>query len=89
MKVQTAIDGVLPLGGQWRVIPYSTRRISLLVYNDLGERILSEEISEACQLCLLRVGRNARLLCCCETRGTGSDNGMHLIAPGEICVIVK
>ena len=84
------INGFLRFGRQWRVVPYATNEISLLIYCDFGEGILGKEISEACQPCTLRVGTTpGSHFAVASPEGPAPIMAMCLMAPGEICVIVN
>ena len=83
------INGFLRFGRQWRVIPYATNEISLLIYCDFGEGVLGKEISEACQPCKSRAGMISGChFAVASPEGPAPIMAMCLMAPGEICVIV-
>ena len=84
------INGFLRFQRQWRVVPYATDEISLLVYCDLGEGVLGKEISEACQPCKPQAGTTSGgHFAVASPEGPAPIMAMCLMAPGEVCVIVN
>ena len=84
------INGFLRFGRQWRVVPYATDAISLLVYPNLGESIFGTEISEACQPCKPRAGTTLGAhFAVASPEGPAPMMAMCLMAPGDICVIMN
>ena len=83
------INGFLRFGRQWRIVPYATNEISLLVYCEIGESILGKEISEACQPCKPRTGTTSGAhFAVASPEGPAPMMAMCLMAPGDICVII-
>ncbi len=90
MLVEMTIDGFLRFGRQWRVVPYATDGISLLIDSDLGESVFGKEISEACQPCKPRAGTTSGgHFAVARPEGPAPMMAMCLMALGKICVIVK
>lgn len=85
-----AINGFLRFRRQWRVVPYATNEISLLIYCDLGEGVLGKEVSETCQPCKPRAGTTlGGHFAVARPEGPAPIMAMCLMVPGEMCVIVK
>ena len=85
-----AINRFLRFRRQWRVVPYATNEISLLIYCDLGEGVLGKEISEECQPCKLRAGTTSGgHFAVARPEGPAPIMAICLMASDEICVIVN
>ena len=84
------IGEFLRFGRQWRVVPYPTDGISLLIYSDLGKGVLGKKISEACQPCKPQAGTTlGGHFAVARPEGPAPIMAMCLMEPGGICVIVK